>query len=335
MSSWENFLDDVFGHEDKPGKVMICFVNRNLTGIDDIKYKIKFDGLEKSGTTSMEKYCIEITPKSFSPIQTFVWSRQAMAYKRLDDVIPEVGRKKLVRKYMKTFKVSAQTEKLPTTPPVKRPEKPAAAPAPAPSPLTAQGITPVQKKNESNQPQAKVSRSIPWDITLEQLKKIFPAANNKHLQAVADECNIDLERYKLNTPHRRAHFFAQIRGETGPSMEPKTESWVYSPETLKEFSKYYRMHPEEARLDGYLRGPSINGKKGKIIRPSNLKAIGRKHFLNLNGNRLDHIDDGFDFRGRGLIQITGFEKYSKFSEQYSNFFFRRRTGFRGQSRYRK
>lgn len=322
MSAWKDFLDDVLGPPDQPGKVMICFMNRYLEGLDGIKYKIKYDGKERSGTTTTANYCVEITPKSFKPIETFVWSRKALAYKKLDDVTPDAGgRKKLVRKVMKTFKVDARTEKLNNNArAAKRPSKPTAPPPPGPSPKTPQGVQATQGKDESGQPMVSVSRAVPGQITVEQLKKIFPAANSQHLQSVADECNRDLIKFNLDTPRKRAHFFAQIRGEIGSAMHPKTEDWEYSPETLKAFSSYYKSHPEEADKDGHLRAPSRGKKRGKIIRRANQKNIGEKHFLKLNGNRANHPSDGYDFRGRGMIQITGYEKYSKFSEEYSDYF---------------
>ncbi len=320
MSAWQDFLDDVLGNPDKPGKVMICFVNRYLEGLDSAKYKIKYDGHEKSGETTTQNYCVELTPTSFNPIHIFVWSRKAKAYKKLDDAVAEPGRKKLVRKIMKTFKVPGKTDKLPNTLPNKRPDKPAPAPAAAPSPTDPQGITPEQINNENGQPQARPRRPVPGEITVVQLKKIFPAAKDGFLQEIASECNKDLVKYHLDTPLRRAHFFAQIKGETGPQMIPMTEKWVYSPETLMAFSSYYRDHPQEAKEDGYLRGPNINGKKGKIIRPTNEDAVGKKHFLHKNGNRLDHPSDGTNFRGRGLIQITGYEKYAKFHDEYNKYF---------------
>ncbi|GAA4499101.1 hypothetical protein GCM10023095_18680 [Pseudaeromonas paramecii] len=99
----------------------------------------------------------------------------------------------------------------------------------------------------------------------------------------------------------------------GPGMKGKTESFQFSSQTLLSFSQYYRNHPSEAQQDGY-----IKDARGRIIRRADEQAIGRKHYLRLNNNRQDHPGDGYNFRGRGLIQITGYGKYNGFMSDYSN-----------------
>lgn len=151
-------------------------------------------------------------------------------------------------------------------------------------------------------------------ITYEQLRSIFPEASKTNLDIVLDEVNSNLERFKLNTRTRQRHFFSQIRGEVGVTMEGRTESWEYSPAVLRSFSSYYRANPQESEVDGYKKDS-----KGKIIRRADQQAIGRKHFQKLNGNRSSNPSDGFNFRGRGLIQITGYEKYNGFKSEYSSY----------------
>lgn len=321
MSAWKDFLDSIFGDEDKPGKVMICFVNRYLEGMDDVRYKIKYDGIEKSGTTTAENYCVELSPKSLDPIQTFVWSRKAMAYKKLDDVTPVKGRKKLVRKVMKTFKVPAKTEQLPKTQPKPRPTKPAAAPAPAPSPTAPQGVQPQQTKNESNQPQTKVQRAVPGDITVDQMKKIWPTKSQDvqaRIKSVIDELNKDLSGYKLDTPLRRAHFFAQVREEAGSTFR-FIESLDYSAERLIR-TKAQATKDKPAGPFSYFKKPEHHPEAFLYGRtsahPANEEAIANRAYALKIGNGNIASGDGWRYRGRGLKQLTGRGNYRDFTEAY-------------------
>jgi predicted chitinase len=154
----------------------------------------------------------------------------------------------------------------------------------------------------------------PLAITAEQLKLIFPHANDEGISSVLTEVNGRLTEFKLDTKLRQRHFFAQIKGEVGTAMKGVTESWEYSPTALKSFSAYYRAHPVEAEEDGYLKNS-----QGTITRRSDQRAIGRKHFQRLNGNRATHPDDGYNLRGRGLIQITGYDKYHGYMRDFSKY----------------
>ena len=82
--SLARFLDELFAENSKPGKVMICFVNRYLEGLDEIQDQ--YDSWERSGITTTKEFGIELSLRSLKPIQTFVWSRKTGTYKKLDDV---------------------------------------------------------------------------------------------------------------------------------------------------------------------------------------------------------------------------------------------------------
>ncbi|WP_449507893.1 glycoside hydrolase family 19 protein [Enterobacter ludwigii] len=151
-------------------------------------------------------------------------------------------------------------------------------------------------------------------VTYNQLKTIFPQASDANLNIVVAELQGRLEEFKLDTPTRLRHFFSQIKGEVGPQMKGKTEGFQFSPATLRSFSRYYREHPVESENDGYEKNSA-----GRIIRRADEQAIGRKHYLRLNGNRQNNPDDGYNFRGRGLIQVTGYEKYNGFMEEYHEY----------------
>ena len=129
---------------------------------------------------------------------------------------------------------------------------------------------------------------------------------------MADELNADRVAYGLDTVLRRAHFFAQVRQEGGAGLQAQVESLNYSPDSLKATFKYYRLHPAEALTDGYER----DAKTHKITRGAGQETIGNNVYANRNGNGDSASGDGWNFRGRGLIQVTGRSNYADATAQY-------------------
>jgi predicted chitinase len=323
MSLWENFLENVealnpfVSHTPKPGKVMVCFMNRYLEGLDDVKYKLVYDGKTTvEGKTSETDYCFELAPQTTSPIEVFVWSQKNKVYKRLEDVQPVIGKKVLARKIIKTIKTHGTTrphkdEDTDTSVP-KRTEPTKAAP-PGPSPQGKQGVETTSKKDEQNKPIDQLKRAVPDGVTKEQLKKIFPQAKEDYLQQIADEVNTDPVKYQLDTAKRRAHFFGQIRQEAGPAADSTEENLNYAPSVLLDKFSYYGRNRAEAAQDGYTKDAS-----GKIIKRADQKAIANKAYgPPRNGNT--EPDDGWRFRGRGLKQLTGRGNYKEFRDRYSTY----------------
>lgn len=152
-------------------------------------------------------------------------------------------------------------------------------------------------------------------ITSAQLKLLFELAPSDLLAKVADELNRKPEVYQLDTKLRRAHFFAQVREETGPSMDAKTEDLTYSPAALKGLFAYYGKHPDEADTDGYERGP-----KGTFKRKAIQEDIANKAYGGRNGNGNEKSGDGWKYRGRGFIQVTGRSNYAAVSAKHASVF---------------
>jgi putative chitinase len=100
----------------------------------------------------------------------------------------------------------------------------------------------------------------------------------------------------VNTPLRLAHFFAQIDHESG--LKPISENLNYSSIGLQTtFKKYF---PDKQSAESYQRKP-IN--------------IANKVYANRMGNGSEQSGDGWRYRGRGFIQITGKENYIKLSKK--------------------
>ena len=102
--------------------------------------------------------------------------------------------------------------------------------------------------------------------------------------------------YKL-TPVRAAHFFAQTAHETG-NFKAFSENLNYSADGLnKIFPKYFKNAGRDA--NAYHRNPE------KIVNIVYASRMG-------NGNEAS--GEGWKFRGRGALQLTGKDNYAAFAK---------------------
>ncbi|EKM0378399.1 hypothetical protein PTT41_004132 [Cronobacter turicensis] len=156
-----------------------------------------------------------------------------------------------------------------------------------------------------------VTNSI--NITVEMLYKVFDGLNSPQkksfLQEIADEINKNAMEYKLDTPGRVNHFFAQLREEMGGSASA-VEGLNYSEEGLKANFRYFRTHPDEAKKYSY---EKVNG---KITKSADETAIADRVYANRLGNGDVASGDGSTYRGRGGIHLTGKTNYEGFSAYY-------------------
>jgi putative chitinase len=152
-------------------------------------------------------------------------------------------------------------------------------------------------------------------LTVSQLKQLFPNADPGNLAQVVAELNTNLTGYCLDTALRQAHFFAQVMQEAGPELEAQVENLNYSPASLQATFGYYKNNPAEAQQDGYAKDAT-----GKITRHANQQVIANKAYANRNGNGDAASGDGWQFRGRGFIQVTGRGNYAALSKQYRSLY---------------
>ena len=100
--------------------------------------------------------------------------------------------------------------------------------------------------------------------------------------------------YKL-TPVRAAHFFAQTAHETG-EYKLFTENLNYSAKGLQgTFGKYFPGNLEES----YARNP---------------EKIANRVYADRMGNGNEASGDGWKYRGRGALQLTGKSNYEAFAK---------------------
>jgi len=104
--------------------------------------------------------------------------------------------------------------------------------------------------------------------------------------------------YKLNK-NRAAHFFAQCAHESG-NWKATSENLNYGAKGLRGIFREY--FPTDALASAYERKP---------------EKIANRVYANRMGNGPESSGDGWKFRGRGFLQLTGHDNYKALS-QYIN-----------------
>lgn len=105
-----------------------------------------------------------------------------------------------------------------------------------------------------------------------------------------------MEYFCISTEEKAAHFLGQIHHETA-GFKLHTENLNYSEQgLLKTFRKYFT--PETAKL--YARNP---------------RMIANRVYANRMGNGNEASGDGYNYRGRGALQLTGKNNYEIFANK--------------------
>ena len=114
-------------------------------------------------------------------------------------------------------------------------------------------------------------------------------------EKVMDEYRACRDKYEINTRLRQAHFLAQCSHESA-GFTRKEENLNYSAERLlRVFPKYFT--PSQA---AEYANDSV--------------AIGSRVYANRMGNGSEASGEGYVYRGRGYIQLTGKNNYKDFDK---------------------
>lgn len=128
------------------------------------------------------------------------------------------------------------------------------------------------------------------------LRRIFPSTPIGTLAAWVDPLNTACEHFEITTVARAAAFIAQVGHESG-GLTTIRENLNYSQNGLRTtFGKYF---PSDEMAGKYARQPQL---------------IASRVYANRMGNGDERSQDGWIFRGRGLIQITGKFNYTAFAK---------------------
>lgn len=113
-----------------------------------------------------------------------------------------------------------------------------------------------------------------------------------------------LNSYHINTPLRLAHFMAQIEHESG--FKAVSENLNYSKEgLLNTFGKYFT---KDVIVD------DVQKLGTATLYARQPQKIANKVYANRMGNGDENSGDGWKYRGRGFIQITGKDNYTMLSK---------------------
>jgi len=131
------------------------------------------------------------------------------------------------------------------------------------------------------------------ELTKEQLKQLLP--KNPYINQWHNALSQLLPDYEINTAKRIAAFVAQCAHESG-NFVFLTENLNYKAESLlKVFPKYFK---DMATAKAYEKKP---------------EKIANKIYADRMGNGNEASGDGWRYRGRGLIQLTGKTNYTWFA----------------------
>lgn len=129
-------------------------------------------------------------------------------------------------------------------------------------------------------------------MDLEKLVNVIPTK-------VLDQIPEVMDKFDINTPLRLAHFLSQCAHESA-EFTATHENLNYSDGGLmRVFGKYF---PTKDLALQYARQP---------------QKIANKVYANRMGNGDEESGDGWAYRGRGYIQLTGKNNYGDFGESIS------------------
>jgi len=133
-------------------------------------------------------------------------------------------------------------------------------------------------------------------ITKDIMQIAFPSASETTINKFIQPLNETIQKYKINIVYDICAFLAHVGHETG-NLKRISENLNYSVDgLLKVFSKYFKTREEAQK---YARQPIM---------------IASRVYANRMGNGDEESGDGWKFRGRGLIQLTGKSNYQRFAK---------------------
>lgn len=131
-------------------------------------------------------------------------------------------------------------------------------------------------------------------ITSDKLKQFIP--DNKHIDEWCVSLNNILPNYEINTGKRISMFLAQCAHESG-NFNTLSENLYYRSESL--MNSWPSRFPTAMIADQYAMQP---------------EKIANRAYADRMGNGNEASGDGWRYRGKGLIQVTGHDNTVNFAK---------------------
>jgi len=128
-------------------------------------------------------------------------------------------------------------------------------------------------------------------IREEDISRAFPYAKVDNISKYYSGILLTLDKFEINTPERQAAFLSQCAHESA-NFSRVVENLNYSSDALR--SVWPRQFPTKEIANSYHRKPEL---------------IANRAYANRMGNGPESSGDGWKYRGRGFIQITGKYNY--------------------------
>ena len=145
-------------------------------------------------------------------------------------------------------------------------------------------------------------RTSPYELRISKslLRRIFPRARAELASAYVEPMNLYMSRYEIDSVCRISAFLGQVTVETGGLTKSGEDLFYKTVDNLKR--AYGRRDWIGRNYEDYLRSP---------------EKVANFAYAGINGNGDEESGDGWRFRGRGLLQLTGRANYTRFSKDVS------------------
>ena len=153
-------------------------------------------------------------------------------------------------------------------------------------------------------------------ITLDMLKMVS-SADEIYLNTLLEHFNYFARIYKIDTPLRISHFLSQIGHES--NLELKSENLNFSAKRMREIFGCAR------NQNGY--SVATDSCTTRVIRPklwsneetyaNSAENLGNYVYSSRMGNGDESSGDGYKYRGRGMMMLTGKNSYDTFQRKHN------------------